>query len=81
MIRDISRRLFFVQLHCVTHQNNNIFHVVILLWVKKSCKLLLIGFHIVVKVCHFESPLITSHHLLVAVAIFGVRVIYNEKSE
>lgn len=65
--------------HCATHQHNNIFHVVIFLWVEKSCKLLLVCFHIAVKVCHFESPLITSHHLLVAVAIIRVRVICNEK--
>lgn len=59
----------------VTHQHYNVFHVVVLLGVKEGCELILVCFQVIVLVCHFKSPLITSHHLPVAEAIIGVGVI------
>lgn len=64
-----------------THQHYNVLHVVVLLWVKKGCELLLVCFHILVLVSHFESPLITSHHLPIAEAIIRVRVICKSEVE
>lgn len=58
-----------------THQHYNVFHVVVLLGVKEGCELLLVGFHVIVLVSHFESPLITIHHLPVAKAIIRVGVV------
>lgn len=58
-----------------SHQHHNVFHVVVLLGVKKGCELLLVCFHILVLVSHFESPLVANHHLPVAEAIIRVRVI------
>lgn len=59
----------------MTHQHYNVFHVVVLLGVKKGRELLLVGFHVIVLVGHFKSSLIASHHLPVAESIVGVGVI------
>lgn len=61
---------------CITHQHNNIFHVLILLRVKESSKLLFVGFHVIVLVGHLESPLIPSHHLFVAEAVIRILIIW-----
>lgn len=75
--RDVEDSVMFSTCVCafVTHQHYNVFHVVVLLGVKECCELLLIGFHVMVLVGHFEPPLITGHHLPVAESIIGVWVI------
>ena len=43
----------------MTYQYNYILHMVVLLRMEESCKLLFIGLQVSIQVRHFESPLIT----------------------